>query len=163
MNKKHISFYILAAALTLGTASCKKFTDLTPISEATSSTAYSTAKEAEAALVGAYDTYQQEYYIWDNVLFSDVISDNHYAGGDNPEIFAIDKLDITPTNSRLFSNWSQIYNGISKANVVIQKVPGIADQALDRNNRTRRSIGTTAASRSWVRPCSCVHIITTSW
>lgn len=141
MNKKQLSFYILAASLALGSASCKKFTDLTPISDATSSTAYSTAKEAEAALVGAYDTYQQEYFIWDNVLFSDVISDNHYAGGDNPEIFAIDKLDVTPTNSRLFSNWSQIYNGISKANVVIQKVPGIADQALDQNNRRQQIIG----------------------
>lgn len=141
MNKKQISFYILAASLTMGGASCKKFTDLEPISQATTSTAYSTAKEAEAALTGAYDSYQQEYYIWDNVLFSDVISDNHYAGGDNPEIFAIDKLDLTPTNSRLFSNWTQIYNGISKANTVIQKVPGITDQALDRNNRRQQIIG----------------------
>jgi hypothetical protein len=141
MNKNQISIYILAASLAMGVTSCEKFTDLEPISDATSSTAYSTAKEAEAALVGVYDSYQQEYYIWDNVNFSDVISDNYYAGGDNPEIFAIDKLDITPTNSRLFSNWSQIYNAISKANVVIQKVPGIADQALDRSNRRQQIVG----------------------
>lgn len=141
MNKKQISIYILAASLGMGMVSCEKFTDLTPISEATSSTAYSTAKEAEAALTGVYDSYQQEYYIWDNVLFSDVRSDNYYAGGDNPEIFAIDKLEITPTNSRLFSNWSQIYGAIAKANVVIQKVPGITDPALDQGNRRDQIIG----------------------
>jgi starch-binding outer membrane protein, SusD/RagB family len=141
MNKKKVSAYILAASLSLGLASCEKFTDLKPISDATSSTAYSTAKEAEAALVGVYDQFQQEYYIWDNVLFSDVISDNHYAGGDNPEIFAIDKLDITPTNGRLFANWSQIYTGIARANVVLQKVPQIADKALDQNNRRQQIIG----------------------
>jgi starch-binding outer membrane protein, SusD/RagB family len=141
MNKKHISIYILAASLSLGLSSCKKFTDLTPISDATSSTAYSTASEAEAALTGVYDSYQQEYYIWDNVLFSDVISDNHFAGGDNPEIFAIDKLEITPTNSRLFNNWSQIYGAIAKANVVLQKVPLVTDKALDQNNRRQQILG----------------------
>lgn len=141
MNNKQFSFYILAATLTLGMASCKKFTDLEPISQATSSTAYSTAKEAEAALVGSYAVLQEEYYTWDNVLFTDVISDNHYAGGDNPEIFAIDKLDVTPTNGRLFSNWTQLYKGIARANVVIQKVPGIADQALDQDNRRQQIIG----------------------
>ena len=141
MNKKHISIYILAASLSLGLSSCKKFTDLTPISDATSSTAYSTASEAEAALTGVYDSYQQEYYIWDNIIFSDVISDNHYAGGDNPDIFAIDKLNITPTNPRLFSTWSQIYGAIAKANVVLQKVPLVTDKALDQNNRRQQILG----------------------
>jgi starch-binding outer membrane protein, SusD/RagB family len=148
MNKKKITIYIWAVTTLLGLSACKKFVDLTPISDATSSTAYSTAKEAEAALVGVYDSYQQEYYVWDNVLFSDVISDNYYAGGDNPEIFAIDKLELTPTNSRLFNNWSQIYNAIMKANVVLQKVPGIADKALDQNNRRQQILGEAAFLRA---------------
>jgi len=149
MNKKKFTTYILAVYVLLYLPACKKFVDLTPISEATSSTAYSTAKEAEAALVGVYDSYQQEYYIWDNVLFSDVMSDNYYAGGDNPEIFAIDKLDISPTNSRLFNNWSQIYNAISKANVVLQVVPGINDPALDEGNRRQQILGEASFLRAY--------------
>lgn len=148
MRTKQITTYILAASL-LGFSSCKKFLDLEPISDATSATAYSTAQEAEAALIGAYDTYQQEYYIWDNVIFSDVISDNHYAGGDNPDIFAVDKLDISPTNPRLFSNWSQLYDGIAKANVVLQKIPDVQDAALDQNNRREQILGEAAFLRAY--------------
>jgi tetratricopeptide (TPR) repeat protein len=141
MNNKQFKIYALAFITLFSVSACEKFTDLTPISEATSSTAYSTAEEAEAALTGVYDSYSQEYYIWDNVLFSDVISDNHYAGGDNPEIFAIDKLEISPTNSRLFNNWSQIYGAIAKANTVLQVVPNIADPMLDRDNRRNQILG----------------------
>ncbi|MEH6306919.1 RagB/SusD family nutrient uptake outer membrane protein [Olivibacter sp. CPCC 100613] len=121
--------------------SCNKFTDLTPISEATNENAYTTAKEAEAALTGAYDALQQEYYVWDNVIFSDVLSDNYYAGGDNPEIFAVDKLQIVPTNARLFTNWGQIYGGIARANTVLEKVPAIADPQLDENGRRNEILG----------------------
>jgi len=121
--------------------SCNKFTDLAPISEATNENAYTTLKEAEAALTGAYDALQQEYYVWDNVIFSDIISDNYYAGGDNPEIFAVDKLQIVPTNGRLFTNWGQIYGGISRANTVLEKIPGIEDPQLDESGRRGQILG----------------------
>ena len=83
MKIKNIIHYILAGAI-IGLTSCDDFLDLNPISEATSGNAYSTASDAEAALTGAYDSFQSEYYVWDNIIFNDVISDNYYAGGDNP-------------------------------------------------------------------------------
>lgn len=111
--------------------SCEEFLDLTPISEETSADAYNTATQIEAALVGAYESFQSsEYYVWDNILFQDMRADNNYAGGDNPEIFAIDFLNITPTHSRLFTHWSNLYNAISKANTVLERVDGVADPAL---------------------------------
>lgn len=121
--------------------SCDDFLDRKPISEATQENAYNTASDAEAALVGAYDTFQAEYYIWDNILFSDVISDNYYAGGDNPEVFSIDDLTLVPTNGRLFANWTQLYNGIAKVNVVIQRVPSINDPKIDLGNRRQQILG----------------------
>lgn len=138
---RYINTRITALLLIISMASCNKFTDLAPISEATNENAYSTLKEAEAALTGAYDALQQEYYVWDNVIFSDVISDNYYAGGDNPEIFAVDKLQIVPTNGRLFTNWGQIYGGIARANTVLEKVPGIEDPKLDENGRRGQILG----------------------
>ena len=149
MKTKYIALYTLAATLTLSLPSCKKFVELTPISDATSATAYSTASEAEAALIGAYDSFSSEYYIWDNILFGDVISDNHYAGGDNSEIFAIDKLEITPTNSRLFANWSQLYSAIAKVNTVLQKIPLITDPNLDVNNRRKEILGEASFLRAF--------------
>jgi len=116
--------------------SCDNFLDLDPISEETSGNAYNTKNQIEAALVGAYESFQSsEYYVWDNLLFQDVRSDNNYAGGDNPEIFQIDLLQITPTHSRLFTHWSNIYNAISKANLVIERVDAITDITLSDERR----------------------------
>jgi starch-binding outer membrane protein, SusD/RagB family len=138
MNKKHILLYTLGLSLTIGLTSCEKFLDIKPISKETTEDAYVTATQIEAALAGSYETFQSSnYYIWDNVLFQDVRSDNYYAGGDNPEIFAIDKLEITPTNSRVFDAWSSIYNGILKANTVLERAPAITDPALTEERRAQ--------------------------
>lgn len=139
--KKQVSKYLLVTGMVLGLSSCEDFLSPDPISSATSANSYKTASDAEAALIGVYDSFQAEYYIWDNILFSDVVSDNHYAGGDNPEIFQIEDLTYTPTNGRLFNNWSQLYRAIAKANVVIQKVPDISDVKLDENGRREQIIG----------------------
>ncbi|MFC4872685.1 RagB/SusD family nutrient uptake outer membrane protein [Negadavirga shengliensis] len=143
------SIHIFAAALSMALVACDDYLDLDPISEATSTNAYNSASDAEAALTGVYDSFQAEYYIWDNVIFSDVISDNHYAGGDNPEIFAVDNLDIQPVNNRLFNNWSQIYSAIAKANVVLQKVPEIDDPKIDVGNRRNQILGEAAFLRAY--------------
>jgi len=141
MRTKYIAVLLAAGSLTISLSSCQKFTDLDPISDATSDNAYTTLQEAEAGLTGAYDALQAEYYVWDNIIFSDIISDNYYAGGDNPEIFAVDLLGITPTNSRLFNNWTQLYSGIMRANTVLDKVPTIDDPQLDENGRRTQILG----------------------
>jgi starch-binding outer membrane protein, SusD/RagB family len=139
-NKAKLSLFILVSAFFL--PACSDMLDLKPLSDNTSENAYSTAGDAEAALTGVYDSFSQEYYIWDNINFNDVISDNYYAGGDNAEIFAIENLKITPTNSRLFDkNWSPLYNAIAKANVVLKKVPAIKDKQLDLGNRRDQIMG----------------------
>lgn len=128
---------ILALLLTV-TVGCDDYLDLQPISEEVSSNAYETANQIEAALVGAYESFQSsEYYVWDNLLFQDVRSDNCYAGGDNPEVFQIDNIDISATHSRLFSHWSNLYNAISKANLVIERVDGIIDPLLTEERRSQ--------------------------
>lgn len=138
---------ILAAALGLG--ACNDYLDLKPISDATTENAYKTASDAEAALVGVYDGFQMEYYVWDNIIFSDVLSDNHYAGGDNAEVYAVDDLNLSPSNSRIFNNWSQIYESISRANVVLQKVPDITDPKIDVDNRREQILGEASFLRAY--------------
>lgn len=130
MKLKKLAPYTLAAALLLSTQACKDFVELTPISTITAGNAYNTASDAEAALIGCYDSFSQEYYIWDNVIANDVVSDNYYAGGDNADAIAMDRLNFSPTNGRLFANWTQLYNAIAKANLVLEKVPGIQDPNL---------------------------------
>ncbi len=136
MKTKFIQIFITMAG-TFAFTACEEQLELDPISENTTANAYSTGSDAEAALIGVYDSFQQEYYIWDNIIFSDIISDNYYAGGDNPEVYAVEDLDISPTNSRLFNNWSQIYTAIAKANIVLQKVPGIVDPSFSETRKNQ--------------------------
>ena len=126
---------LLTVFIISSTLSCEDFLELEPISDATTSNAYETGRQIEAALVGAYSSFQAEYYVWDFLLFQDVRSDNCYAGGDNPEITEIDLLKITPTNSRLFTNWSNLYNAIQKTNVVLERVDEINDPTLTEERR----------------------------
>jgi hypothetical protein len=147
--KLNFKKYIMVTAIAVTFTACEDFLDKVPISQSTVGNAYNTASDAEAALIGAYDTFQQEYYIWDNVIFSDVISDNHYAGGDNPEVFAAEDLNLTPTNGRLFTNWSQLYNGIAKANVVLAKVPAITDPKLEVGGRREQILGEASFLRAY--------------
>lgn len=145
--KTKISVLILTLAAIF--PSCEDYLDLKPLSETTTGNAYNTASDAEAALVGAYDSFSQEFYIWDNILFNDVISDNYYAGGDNPEIYAIEDLTITPTNSRLFNNWSQIYRAIAKVNIILEKVPAINDPLIDAGGRRNQILGEASFLRAF--------------
>jgi len=141
--------YIVLCVLALSLGACSKFVDLSPISDATTENAYRSASDAEAALTGAYDAFQQEYYVWDNINFTDVVSDNYYAGGDNPEIFQMDLLTFTPVNSRLFNAWSQLYTGIARVNIILQKVPAITDPKLDANNRKEQILGEASFLRAY--------------
>lgn len=137
MKMKNIKIIIVLVSI-LSITACDDYLDLKPISEETSANGYENASQIEAALVGAYESFQStEYYVWDNILFSDVRGDNAYAGGDNPEIFSIDKLQITPTNSRLFKNWSNLYNAIAKANLVLDKVDGVTDPTFSETRRNQ--------------------------
>ena len=136
--KKYILLLMLVNTLMF--TSCEDFLDLTPISDLTTENGYETTRLLESALVGAYESFQSsEYYVWDNLLFQDVRADNNYAGGDNPEIFQIDLLEITPTHTRIFTHWSNIYNAISKANTVLENVAIVNDLTLteERKNQIR--------------------------
>jgi starch-binding outer membrane protein, SusD/RagB family len=146
---KNNIFYFFLISMTIVFASCEEFLDRNPISDLTTDNAYETRSHAEAALTGAYDALQQEYYIWDNVIFSDIISDNYYAGGDNAEIFSVDYLTITPVNGRLFNNWSQIYSGIARANIVLKKVPDVTDAKIDEGNRRNQILGEASFLRAY--------------
>ena len=133
-----IKLIALLVITQLITSSCEDGLDTSPETSLTSENAFNTTSDIEAALVGTYESFQSaEYYVWDFLLFGDVRSDNGYAGGDNPEIFQIDLLNIENTNSRLFRNWSNIYNAISKANVVIERTPLVNDITLTEERRNQ--------------------------
>lgn len=124
MINRKFTKYISALGLLAALTACEDELDLRPISEETVDNAYATGTQLEAALTGVYESFQSnDYYVWDKIIFEDVRSDNYYAGGDNPEIFQVDDINVSPTNGRVFNAWSAIYNAISKANLVVERAP----------------------------------------
>ena len=123
LNTKTISALVLASVML---ASCDDNLDALPISQGIAQNSYQTGDQIEAALTGVYESFQgNDYYVWDHVLFSDVRSDNHYAGGDNPMIFQMDAINVDVNNDRVYNAWSAIYNAIAKANVVLEYTPQV--------------------------------------
>jgi hypothetical protein len=49
----------------------------------------------------------------------------------------------------LWNSWTQIYNAILKANIVLQKVPGVSDANIDKNNRRAQMLGEAAFLRAY--------------
>ena len=131
---------IILMIVTTIISSCKKFLDVAPESDATTGNAYRTAADADAALIGTYQTLYSDYFIWENFVMYDVRSDNAYAGGDDPELYQYDEVAVSPLNSRILLTWRQLYNGIAKANLIIEKVPEIKDSKLDVDNRRNNII-----------------------
>lgn len=120
-----LTFLCTCALALLSTSCVESFLDREPISEVTQGNFFQTGADAEAALVAAYDALQSEYYIFDRFTNGDVISDNCYAGGDNPNNFQLDEFRIAPNNGNVERDWRYLYEAISRANAVIDNVGGI--------------------------------------
>ncbi|MEN8138405.1 MAG: RagB/SusD family nutrient uptake outer membrane protein [Bacteroidota bacterium] len=132
---KNSIYIFLLVISTLIFQSCTKFLELEPVSITTTENSYDSAEDFEAALIAVYSLLHSEYFIWDNILLSDVRSDNCYAGPpDDVDIFAYDQLTIEANNSRVFLNWSDFYKGISRANLIIQKIGRVNGFDGDRKN-----------------------------
>lgn len=141
--------FILLALFLLCFTQCSL--ELEPISQESSLTAYDSPSKMEAALIGAYDALgggfaagtessSNEYYAWDYINFQDMRADNAYAGGDTPELFSVDLLQINPLNVRLEWHWRALYSAIAKANNVIEKAPLVQDKVY-REGRMNEIIG----------------------
>ncbi|MET4082517.1 hypothetical protein ABIB40_002475 [Pedobacter sp. UYP30] len=130
--KKYL-IIILASAATL--TGCKKFLDQKPQSEITGANFYKVPSDAESGLIGCYDALQPDsYYGFDIETYGDVVSDNAYAGGDNPANIQEDTFNTDANNANISRDWNQIYQAIGRCNDVIDNVTAM-DASLFQGNR----------------------------
>lgn len=121
MNKKglYIAFLVLISGLT---ACHDSVTDLKPESELTEANFYQSADDMERAILGTYNGYQQIYpRNW--VLFetpTDHIHKSEYdfIGG----LLQVDQLAFHPSNDIFENFWQDNYDGIFRANKIIQSL-----------------------------------------
>jgi len=130
--------------------SCSSFIDDIPVTSLTTGNAYKSASDMENALAGCYNTfYGTDYYQWENVMLSDVRSDNAYPGGNNEEtFFDYDRFTLPPSNHHNYVNWGALYNGIARCNILLDKINGVNDPALT-DSRKKEIIGEASFLRAF--------------
>lgn len=152
MKKLKYTVRVLALSLLiLELNSCGKgFLDLSPTSTLNTGNAYNSANDLNNAIVGAYNIFYQEYYVWDWILLGDMRTDNAYAGGGG-DIYTTPyaTLTIQPGNERMEFDWAQLYQGIGRCNVILDKVNEVKDPALDENNARQNIIGQASFLRAY--------------
>lgn len=132
---RSLTFFCTCGLALLSTSCVESFLDREPISEVTQGNFFRTGADAEAALVAAYDAFQSEYYIFDRFINGDVIADNCYAGGDNPNNFQLDEFRVATNNGNVERDWRYLYEGISRANAVIDNVGEIDSPDLTESRK----------------------------
>lgn len=118
----------IAVALSLSVASCKKYTEVEPVSEYSIPQVFSDVTNAYNAVIGVYDELQGNngygirlslYYPYDSdegVVQGNI--DNGRRG--------IGRYQLLLTNAEVSNPLRQLYRGVEKANICIEQIPQMA-------------------------------------
>ena len=127
--KRNIINGLMVLSLFLLFAGCKKFITKDIQGQYPDTDFYKTEAQAVLAINAAYQplafTTANNNKLW---VFGDVASDDAVKGGavgDQPDIEFIDQFNINSTNGNLTAMWSLLYDGITRCNIVLARVPSI--------------------------------------
>ena len=101
-----------------------------PLGVESSANFFKTESQAILATTAVYDAtawrFSQEVFEW---FLGDVVSDDAEKGGESAadwaELQQLKEFRANPANSISFARWSELYQGVYRANVVIARVPAI--------------------------------------
>jgi hypothetical protein len=146
---KPLRFLLPAILLVLGCQ--KEFLERKPLVGATEENFYRTPEDAVAAVNAAYATLQFElspagHFRW---FWGDIMSDDAVKGGsgdnDQPLLAALEQFQGPVNTGYLAAEWAADYEGINRANIVLEKVPAIVmDEKLK-----KRILGEAYFLRAW--------------
>ena len=118
---------ILVPALLLATgAGCDSVLDVRPVNELSEEQAINDAAGARAARAGIYDALQSSsYYSQGFYIFSDLPAEDVVHTGTFTTYADADANRLTADNSSIEGIWDAIYGAVGRANIVIERVPGV--------------------------------------
>ena len=128
MKRTNIKLIILSILLSLFIPGCQKYLDEELKGERSDQQFYQTADDAELALTGIYNVMSfanADNRIW---VFGDVASDDAAKGGipgDQADIGLIDDFNVSTDNGNLETVWAIYYEGIARANKLLDNIDGI--------------------------------------
>ena len=122
---RHLRLLLPAAALAVMTG-CDSILDTTPGDRIPIEDAITDARTARAALLGAYDALQPlSYYGRNFLVLGDLAADNAEHQGTLTTLPDIATNRVKADNGTLEAIWGVIYEGITRANLIIARVPDV--------------------------------------
>ncbi len=135
---------LISAMIALVLSGCTKLLDKQPVTQVVRSTDATsvTASDAENLIAGVYIEYKGyangiEFNVLDRIVNGDVISDNCYAGGDNPDNITLDLFKANPLNGNISRDWADAYAMIANANLAIAQISACTDPALTADRKSQ--------------------------
>ena len=124
---KKVAMSAVMGAIVIG---CGSFLDKKPIGVESDADFFKTADQAIKATTAVYDAaawrFSQEIDEW---FLGDICSDDAEKGGANAadwaELQQLKDFKANAGNTICFNRWSELYQGVYRANLVIANVPGI--------------------------------------
>lgn len=128
---KKAFYFILIGSI--GLFSCKKVIDVYPQSNPNTSTYYSNPAEVRAALNGVYNgLHGPLFYEWQ---VTELRSDNSKQGqpgstaSTNRDLSDLDMFTPSTSHQGIYNYWLKTYNNIRNANIVLEKLGVVYDEA----------------------------------
>ncbi len=139
MKAIKIKSLLITAVVILSLSACKKsFVDITPMGQFLTANYYVDQTQAFGALVGVYDPIRKNSGGFENMItMMNAGSDDNFAGGggatDGAGIQGFSNYTLTP-QIMPGSFWNEHYQGIFRANTLLQKLP---NTTMDATLKTR--------------------------
>src|SRR5664279_5670274 len=125
-----LCFYMLAAG-------CKDYLQINPQGELTQTSFPVSSADALQATTAVYAAVRNWYYNSGGYPILDIMSDDAYKGSNtNDQLSTVgpyDNFTMNTTQDGLDRWWASLYQGVKRANVVIEQVPAIAMDTILRN------------------------------
>lgn len=140
MKTKNIIILSLVACL----SGCSDFLDKNPLVESSAETYYSTASQANDAIIGCYAISQNEaFQLGPFMIIGDDCSDDTDLGNENSEAFswlgataqAIQSFNVQSNNWVSNQLWNQGFSGINRATQTIDRIRDSETIAEDKKNQ----------------------------
>lgn len=123
---------LLAVQLCFLTMACKKnFIQLNPLDQSVETNSFVTPSDANLAVMGIYDALQTGSYGEDMASLTELISDNatvqpsRLGSAANIDLRELEYVQLTSQNGYIQSRWSNLYRGIARANLLLEKIETI--------------------------------------
>lgn len=137
---KKLAYSILILSVLVLT-SCEDFLDdPQPAQSLSSATAFTTAKDIQTGLIGAYNAMQQSDMFGTNTtMVPDIMADNGEWRGSFPSYVDVSNIQVDANNPEVGGMWQQGFRAINHANLVLKALTTVDDPALttDLANRLR--------------------------